>query len=375
MFRHRPRPHLRVLFCLLWRAQPYGGMGTWGSSALTGEIGKTPPLSHGLSNSASFVVQMLVDAGIEASLVHVYSDNDIWKEIKAYDPTHVVIEAFWMRPKKLDDLQPIFPNVKFIIRGHSSTPFLAHDSEGFKWALSYLTYPGAAVAPNDLRHLKEMRFLAQQVFGSGASQAFIERKVPYLPNFYPDDGCASAGQHQDHDHTFIDIGCFGAARPFKNMVAQGIAAQMFASQIGRRLRFHINGDRIECGGGPTVKNLEWIFDVDHNAELVRHDWMPHDEFKALVASMDITMQVSFAETFNIVAADAASQGVPVVGSSEIPWLPAPFCADPTDPDDIVRVMHHAWDTRFENRFVSPVRAALRKYAANTRAVWLDYFGG
>jgi hypothetical protein len=129
------------------------------------------------------------------------------------------------------------------------------------------------------------------------------------------------------------------------MVGQAIAALMFAGTLGRRLRFHINGDRIECGGGPTVKNLEAIFAAEAGGELVRHDWMPHGEFLQLVASMDVVMQVSFAETFCIVAADAASQDVPVVGSAEIPWLPEALVADPTSPADMVRKLGVAWGPR------------------------------
>ena len=51
---------------------------------------------------------------------------------------------------------------------------------------------------------------------------------------------------------------------------------------------------------------------------------------ALVAGMDVVSQISFAETFCIVAADAASQGVPLVTSDEVPWGSPLFRANPAD---------------------------------------------
>ena len=359
----------RVLFVLLWRSRPYGSPKQWGSS-MSVPIG-TPgaePLSHGLSNSAGFVVQMLTNAGVEAKLVHVGSDNDIWKEIQAYGATHVILEAFWCRPKKLDDLGAVFPDVKFVVRGHSSTPFLSHDTYGFKWALEYLTKPNGRVAPNDPRFLAEIRFLARQMFPTW-SEDELHARVPYLPNYYPSSDVARV---PDDDGVHVDVGCFGAARPFKNFVGQGIAAMMFADQIGRKLRFHVNGDRVECGGGPSVKNLEAVFDANPNAELVYHDWMPHTQFKALIASMDLVAQVSFAETFCIVAADAASQGVPIVASSEIPWSAGWSRANPSDTVEMAKVMRRAWDHRRQNRVFDADRASLRNYCETTRSVWLNY---
>jgi len=45
--------------------------------------------------------------------------------------------------------------------------------------------------------------------------------------------------------------------------------------------------------------------------------MEHNDFIRVVKSMDIGMQVSLSESFNIVAADFVSNGVPLVGSPDI----------------------------------------------------------
>jgi hypothetical protein len=360
----RPR---RVLFVLKWRVVPYDGH-SWGwMDPGTPSDPSAKLLSHGLNNSCRFVVDMLNASGVEAKLVQVSDDNDIWKEIVAYEPSLVVIEAYWMRPKKLGDLEARFPGLPIVVRGHSSTPFLAEDSIGFPWAVGYLA-AGGIVGQNDQRHVNEMRFLAEDLFGLDQTQG--AHHVPYLPNYYPVSGPVRVKEAIPGE---IDVGCFGAIRSLKNHVGQAIAAMMFARGIERRLRFHINGDRLERGGQAVSAALDALFDAAPDAELIRHPWIPtHEEFLALVASMDLVTQISFAETFNIVAADAASQGVPVVGSAEIPWLAHASVANPTDTKDMARVMRHAWDTRFVNQMFDSNRAGLEQFSAASKRAWLRF---
>ena len=354
----------RLLFVLKWRVIPYDGR-SWGwmdPGTPTNPSAKL--LSHGLNNSCRFIVEMLNDAGIDAKLVQVADDNDIWKEIVSYNPTDVIIEAYWMRPKKLIDLEERFPGTPITIRGHSSTPFLADDWVGFPWAMDYLAL-GGSVGQNDPRHVDEMRFLARYLHGIEPDEA--RRRVPYLPNYYPDQYIEVVKQPIAGE---IDIGCFGAVRSFKNHVGQAIAAMMFADDLGRRLRFHINGDRLERGGAAVSRALDSLF-ATGKAELVRHDWIPvHADFLKLVASMDLVTQVSFAETFNIVAADAVGQGVPTVMSAEIPWAPLASQADPTDTDDIAAKMHVAWN----RNLIEKNNDSLRAYSARSKEIWLSHFG-
>lgn len=366
------RPYRRVLFILKWRVVPYDGC-SWGWMDPGTPVDPSAKLlSHGLNNSCRFVVDMLNEAGVDAKLVQVAEDNDIWKEIVAYEPDLVVIEAYWMRPKKLVDLAERFPGLKIVIRGHSSTPFLADDTIGFPWAIEYLQL-GGTVAQNDPRHADEMRFLAEDLFDMDAEEA--RHRVPFLPNYYPVEHHHRFAEPAGHRHEdAVDVGCFGAVRSFKNHVGQAIASRMFAERIGRRLRFHINGDRLERGGQAASKALDAIFEHG-DAELIRHDWIPvHSEFLALVRSMDLVTQVSFAETFCIVAADAASQDVPLVTSPEVPWGSPLFRADPVDVRAIAHKMHEAWELRFENRAVNPNRLSLLDYVRQSRRLWLAYLG-
>ena len=54
------------------------------------------------------------------------------------------------------------------------------------------------------------------------------------------------------------------------------------------------------------------------------------------------LQVSFSETFNIVGADMAHVGLPIVCSKEVLWAPCFVCADPTSSKDIYRKMCQVW---------------------------------
>ena len=58
-------------------------------------------LSTGLYNSASFMKNMLVNAGIDAELEVAIDNNDIDRLVTLHKPTHVIIEALWVVPANL----------------------------------------------------------------------------------------------------------------------------------------------------------------------------------------------------------------------------------------------------------------------------------
>jgi hypothetical protein len=87
--------------------------------------------------------------------------------------------------------------------------------------------------------------------------------------------------------------------------------------------------------------------------------------------MDIGLQVSFSETFNIVGADIISQGVPLVGSKEIPWAIPVFNADPTDSKNISNKLTMAY--KFPRLNIWTHQMSLKNYTDKTLDVWFDYF--
>lgn len=324
-------------------------------------------VSTGLLNSATFMKDMLEEAGIDTKLVVVIDNNGIDREVNLYKPTHVIIEALWVVPEKFEVLSKLHPTVKWIIRFHSEAPFIASEGIAFRWLHGYLKQKNVLIGVNAPRLMEEIRIV---MHAAGYSHAELEQRVHYMPNFYPVGDYVTP--KAEKDSCFIDVGCFGAIRPLKNHVIQAIAAIKFADKLNKKLRFHINVGRVEMKGDPILHNLQGMFAglASQGHELVTHQWMGHAEFLEVCKQMDIGMQVSFSETFNIVAADLINNGVPVVMSNEVPWAKIGL-ADPTESEEISSVMLRAWKFRCAN--VGYNRLGLKWYTAKTRKIWLKLF--
>jgi len=296
----------------------------------------------GLFISARLVSRMLeTHLGIHSETVVARDNNDIDSLVTKHKPTHVFIEAYWVVPEKFEILAKLHPKVTWIVRVHSEIPFFALEGMSMDWTLRYLDYKNVMLAPNSPRIFNDIREVLLQKYDA----EFVDRRIVYLPNFYEpkcDDGYVVG--HKKH----IDIGCFGSIRPLKNQLIQAIAAMTFADQIGLPMRFHVNSNRVESHGSPVLKNLRQLFGESGRHELVEHAWMPHHVFKDLIKTMEIGMQVSFTETFNIIMADFVTLGVPVVTSAEVWWLPGHVHADPTDSVDIVKKLSRVWTGRLFN---------------------------
>jgi hypothetical protein len=325
-----------------------------------------PGLSTGLFNSATFINELLKERGIESHLVIVHDNNDIDREVNNYKPTHVVIEALWVVPEKFSVLMPLHPNVKWIIRLHSEVPFLAGEGMAFDWLGRYLDYKNVMIACNAPRMLDTLKIFLKGKY----TDKFLKDKVLYFPNYYPQTYKNKKFKLQGRH---IDIGCFGAIRPLKNQVTQALAALEFAELINRKLKFHINVGRVEMNGSPILNNIRGIFDTVRSKGhlLVEHTWTSRDEFLTLCASMDIGLQVSFSETFNIVAADFISQGVPFIGSSEIPWSSVLFNASPTEQHSIFSLLIMTYTFPGLNVWMN--QNNLKSYTNKSAEEWVKYF--
>lgn len=331
------------------------------------------PLKHtkegmqtGLFNSATFVKDMLNDNNVESKLFIAKDNNDIDREIKTFDPTHVIIEALWVVPQKFAVLSKLHPTVKWVIRLHSETPFLAQEGMAWDWLGDYIRHPNILIAANSPRMLAEVTTYLTAILPDDKT---IHNRIIYLPNFYP---TKYKTKHFDLDKDYIDIGCFGAVRPLKNHMVQAMAALQFAKTVDKKLRFHINA-RVELTSDSIVRNLRCMFQhlAEQEHELIFHTWTPRKEFLDLCSTMDIGMQVSFSETFNIVGADFISQGVPLICSNEIPWINKKFKADPTSSNEICKALIEACINPKRN--VSKNQKALTTYSEVTENIWLQYF--
>jgi hypothetical protein len=346
----------KVLF-ILKRREDY-------SSATHSHIG----LSTGLYNSASFVHKMLLDSGIDSELEVAIDNNCIDRLVTKHRPSHVIIEALWVVPSKFTVLQRLHPNVTWIVRLHSEMPFIAGEGNALDWLGDYSRFQNVVIGVNAPRMLRETRLYLQHL--NQWNSETTNQRVVYLPNYYPQDyQTKSLNRNKD----WVDVACFGAIRPLKNHLVQAFGAIEFAELIGKKLRFHVNAGRIEMQGGPALNNLKGLFQQisDHGHELVNHQWTPREQFLELCASMDLGLQVSFSETFNIVGADLVSQGVPLVGSNEIPWLPNISTADPTSSKDICQKLLTAY--RYPKILTAINQWRLTRYTNKTTRIWDKYF--
>ena len=329
--------------------------------------GKHNTLSTGLFNSVSFLDNMLRDASIPSELCVVQDNNQIDREVTRFKPTHAVIEALWVVPSKFEVLTRLHPTITWIVRLHSEMPFIANEGIAMDWLAEYVRYPQLIIGVNAPRMLDETRAYLRSVHGWDVETA--ESRVIYMPNFYPQD---YVNRQAKKTPGVINIGCFGAVRPLKNHLLQAVAAVRYADSQNLKLRFHINGNRLEMKGEPVLNNLKGMFKhlEDRGHELVLHDWRSRPEFLDLCAEMDVGMQVSFSETFNIVGADLVSVGVPIVPSMEIPWASNWFAADPVDSIDIERKIRRAVRWSWLNTMLH--RWRLTSYTNTTKKTWVSW---
>lgn len=328
-----------------------------------------PTVATGMYNSAKFVSDMLEQLGYESKVVTVVDNNKIDAEVKNFRATHVFIEGYWVVPSKFDELMPLHPKVNWIVRCHSELPFLAQEGIGIGWTLGYLRR-GIRVAGNNPRINREIRVIAHAAYGWEHRK--IEDMIPLLPNFYP----VAHGHHSAEDLRVpgeIHVGCFGAFRPLKNHLVQMIAAIDYAERNDLKLRFHVNSGRVELNGGAALKNARDLFlCVGPKHQLIEHGWTSHSRFVQTIKKMDMCLQVSFSETFNIVTADAVNVGVPVVVSSEIDWVKEPH-ADPTSTVDIVEKMEYVWENRED--LVVENKKSLHRFSHRSSEKWASFLSG
>ena len=243
--------------------------------------------------------------------------------------------------------------MKWFVHLHSHMPFLALEGIAVQWIKEYAK-AGLGLIANSKESYKALLSFVPKEF------------LVFLPNVYisePRETCAL------YKEGWIDIGCFGAVRPMKNHLLQAMAAIRFAKEKEKKLRFHINSSRIETGGDPVLKNLEYLFADDPNLKLVRSKWNEPEEFLDYLQTIDMGMQVSLTETFNVVTADYVTAGIPVVVSKEVKWVSKLCWAKDDDIDDIVKKMHRAWNCRL---LISWNQLLLLNNSEKAQSLWYKF---
>ena len=87
--------------------------------------------------------------------------------------------------------------------------------------------------------------------------------------------------------------------------------------------------------------------------------------------MDVGMQCSMSESFNIVSADFVKMGVPIVVSNDIEWMPGLLKASPTDWVSISDKLRFAYSARKLNGTIQ--KLYLKWYLYKSEWRWIRDF--
>ena len=346
--------HARVLFILKKRTFNYG------------EYTHNNGVS-GMFHSVRFMHKMLTDLGVTCEFVEVTDNNDIDREVFAFKPTCVIIEGLWVVPEKFDVLQKLHPKVEWIVRIHSNIPFLSNEGVAIQWIANYLKKENVSVGCNSILARRDLIRALSTHFPNWGTRHF-NHKLIYLPNYYPEDFKSAVPNHNVPE---LNVACFGAIRPLKNQLMQAIAAIEYAKSVNKKLIFHINHDHQEQGGSNNFRNIEGLF-IGTTNTLACHPWLDHEEFLALLSTMDLSMCVSFSETFCIVAADSVASGVPLVTSSEVTWSTKESQAEPTSLLSILKSISVVLDPNRRVGLITKNQKGIKHYNEQSKKIWINF---
>ncbi|HEX7838977.1 MAG TPA: hypothetical protein VF469_15975, partial [Kofleriaceae bacterium] len=276
-------------------------------------------VSHvGLGVSAAYTAKTLRHHGIwtevwpakspqklRERLQHAHAHADQRGEVR---PTHVILAAPWIPTQDVAVMAAEFPEVAFVVVSHSSVGFLAADPQAVRL----------------LRETADLQLATHNVFVGGNSAKFTDWATEAwgvhavcLPNLY-----CLAETFPQHDRRWqggaLRLGLFGANRPLKNFLSGAAAAVEMARRLHVPIELLLSSGRNEGG---NARALDEMTEHIANLRVTRTGWLPWASFRRLLRTVDLVFQVSYTETFNVVTADAIAEGVPVVASDAIDWVP------------------------------------------------------
>lgn len=323
----------------------------------------TASAENGVSLSTYLIVNALRENHVKCSIAAVAAPDEISHVVDIHNPKIVVIETLWVDPKYFTDLVTQYPDITWIVREHSDSSFRVYEENAFAWILEYMKL-GVEVMCNSIKSVSD-------VIGMAEAAGINSDLVSYGPNIYPAPRKESLKVDRRQGNT-VNIGCFGAVRPMKNHITQALAAAIFSNACDVHVNFHINGYDIPGYVDPILNNLRNMFAQFPKCTLIEHGWMSHSDFLGVLDNIDICSQVSFTETFNIVAADAMSRGVPLVTSSEVPWIGNYAHRDTTSAEDIADGFFKIWEEPHHDHVerIYAQRADMETYSERAVEIWL-----
>lgn len=311
--------------------------------------------SYGLLNSASQVAAYLTEKLNICHIATVFDANGIDRVMNDFKPDIVIIEALWVTAKKLDELMhvPRYHHVHWVIRVHSDMGYLTTEGNGIKTLNDYI----------DLDIDKLTISLNNEHFTKALSQA-LGFRFAYLPNIIT---YHEPFEDYTREKTRINIGCFGALRLLKNQPFQAICAIEAANRMDKKLMFHITPNT-PTDKDTVLENLKQIF-VNTQHELVMHPWMETRKFHKLISKMDLGLQLSYTESFNIVTADFVSKNKLILVSGAIDWMPEMFQVSTTDYEEVIKKIIFLYTHRNDDHLKKLNQSHLHNYNKGAKLRW------
>jgi hypothetical protein len=336
--------------------------------------------SYGLINSATHVANYLSNEDYDCKVVSVIDGNGIDKEVFEFNPDIVILEAIWCPVYKLKELIEMerYSRIKWIVRVHSDMGFLSCETQALQILNGYI----------DLHKRNLVLSVNSEKFVKPISDA-LRHNFVYLPNIIMvEEDCKDKwGRRKEHkkerdylpEKGHIDIGCFGALRLLKNQCFQALCAIQAADKLDKVLRFHVS---VNPNAGsypghtlfdkdPIANNLKEMF-KNNRHELIIHEWLDQTEFQKLIKEMDLGMQISYTESFNIVSADFINNDRLIVVSDTIDWLSPIMRASTTDYESVVNKLVYMYKYRNSEWLKNLAEEDLKKYNTGAKKEWISF---
>jgi hypothetical protein len=321
-------------------------------------------ISHiGLGVAAINTAKVLRREGIQTTVVPVVNASDLRNYLIGRFVDHVIISAPWIPTLELAKLAQENCETHFAVNCHSNVGFLQADRNGVKLIRETLELEQAThnvhLAGNSLRFCRWV-------------EAAFHKPCAYQPNLYYVDEHAG---HPIHPHPIghsgpLRIGIFGATRPLKNLMTAAAGALEISRALRVPLELWLSGGRAEGGGDSVLGAINEMLCGLPNVTLKSNNWQSWPQFRQTVGHMNLLLQPSYTESFNMVTADGIAEGVPSVVSNAIDWVPQHWQADVDSASDVARVGRHLLH---DPHAAQEGLVALKYYVSNGVDAYKKYF--
>jgi hypothetical protein len=285
----------------------------------------------GLGVNTMHMTNVLSKQGVKCGAYSAWSADHLERVLVTLPHDSViVVEALWLTTDDCKRLLTRFEQMHFIIRCHSQLAFIQADTSAIKLFREQLA-------------LQDLTLRFQMAGNSSRFADFIIQglhdRCHHLPNLYHMERVERKFPKL-HADRILRVGSFGATRVLKFHIVAAAASLIVGKQRGNDIEFYMSSNRDEGGGGYVKQGIKHLYANLPGVKLVEEPWRDWPSFRKLVSHMDICVQCSATESFNMVTADAIAEGVPCVVGPAIDWVPEDWIAEVDDPNHVAQKMIH-----------------------------------